>query len=89
MTVRASSKRVGPERHAKGATMTLKIEYVRKSGELIASVTKGFSDGSTTVRDRNGRILGHTSDRFSTTRDAVGRLVSTNSASPGLLIKKK
>lgn len=69
--------------------MALKIEYLRKSGELIASVTTGFSDGSTTVRDKSGRILGHTSDRFSTTRDAAGRLVSTNTASPGLLIKKK
>jgi hypothetical protein len=69
--------------------MPLKTEYVRKGGELIASVTTGFSDGFATVRDRGGRILGHTSDRFNTTRDSNGRLVSTNTASPGLLIKKK
>lgn len=69
--------------------MALKIDYIRKSGELIGSVTSGFSDGTTTVRDRGGKVLGHTSDRFHTTRDAAGRLVSTNTASPGLLFQKK
>jgi hypothetical protein len=69
--------------------MPLKTEYVRKGGELIAQVTTGYSDGSTTVRDGSGRVFGHTSDRFRTTRDAACRLVSTNTASPGLLIKKK
>ena len=69
--------------------MTLKTDWIRKSGELIASVTSGFSDETTTVRDRGGKILGHTSDRFHTTRDAAGRLISTNAASAGLLIPKK
>lgn len=69
--------------------MALKIEYIRKSGEILGSVTSGFSDNSTTVRDSGGRILGHTSDRFHTTKDSSGRLISTNSASPGLLIRKK
>lgn len=69
--------------------MTLKTEWIRKGGQLIASVTSGYSDNSTTVRERGGRILGHSSDRFNTTRDSNGKLVSTNTASPGLLIKKK
>lgn len=69
--------------------MTLKTEWIRKGGQLIASVTSGYSDDSTTVHERGGRILGHTSDRFHTTRNADGRLISTNSASPGLLIKRK
>ena len=69
--------------------MTLKIDFIRKSGQILGSVTSGFSDDSTTVRDGGGCILGHSSERFSTTRDAAGRLVSTNTASPGLLIKKK
>lgn len=69
--------------------MTLKREIVRRSGEVLGTVTTGYSDGSTTVRDSTGRVTGHTSDRFHTTRDAAGRLVSTNTASPGLLIKKK
>ncbi len=75
--------------HPKGETMPLKIEYVRKSGQILGSVTSGYADNSTTVRDSGGRTLGHTSEKFSTTRDAAGRLVSTNTASPGLLIKKK
>lgn len=69
--------------------MALEKIFIRKSGEIIGSVTRGFSDTSTTVRDRNERILGHTSDLFRTTRDANGRLVATNAASPGLLFKKK
>lgn len=69
--------------------MGLEKTYIRKSGEVIGSVTTGFADNSTTVRDSGGRTLGHTSDKFGTTRDAAGRLVSTNTASPGLLIRKK
>lgn len=69
--------------------MTLKTEWIRKGGQLIASVTSGYSDNSTTVRERGGKILGHASERFNTTRDSAGRLVSTNTASTGLLIKKK
>jgi hypothetical protein len=69
--------------------MTLKVDYVRKSGKILGSVTTGYSDNSTTVRDSGGRILGHTSDRFHTTRDSNGKLISTNTASPGLLIRKK
>jgi hypothetical protein len=69
--------------------MSLKTEYVRKSGQILGTVTSGFSDNSSTVRDSGGKILGHASDRFNTTRDEAGRLISTNTASPGLLIRKK
>lgn len=69
--------------------MPLKIEYVRKSGQVMGTITRGYSDGSTTVRDSSGRVLGHSSERFNTTRDSSDRLVSTNTASPGLLIRKK
>jgi hypothetical protein len=69
--------------------MTLRINYLRRSGQIIGSVTSGFSDSSATVRDVGGKTLGHTSDRFHTTRDANGKLVSTNVADPGLLIKRK
>lgn len=69
--------------------MTLKIDYSRKSGTILGSVTSGYSDGTSTVRDSSGRVTGHTSDRFHTTRDSNGRLISTNTASPGLLISKK
>src|ERR1017187_2595067 len=56
----------------KGKTMPLKIEFVRRSGQVLGSITSGFSDQSTTVRDAGGRITGHTSEKFSTTRDAAG-----------------
>lgn len=69
--------------------MPLKIEYVRKSGQVLGTIASGHSDSSTTVRDPGGSVLGHSSARFNTTRDSSGRLVSTNTASPGLLIRKK
>lgn len=73
----------------KGKIMALKREIVRHSGEVLGTITTGYSDGSTTVRDSTGRVTGHTSDRFRTTRDAAGRLISNTTASPGLLIPKK
>jgi hypothetical protein len=69
--------------------MSLKREIVRRSGEVLGTITTGYSDGSATVRDSTGRVTGHTSDRFHTTRDAAGRLVSNTTASPGMLIRKK
>jgi len=37
--------------------MSLKIKYVRKSGQILGSVTSGYSDDSATARDRGRRIL--------------------------------
>jgi YD repeat-containing protein len=68
----------------------LKKDYVRDGNRrIIGSVTTGYSDTSKTVRDDQNQIAGRTNERFGTTRDAHGRLVSTNSADPGLLIRKK
>jgi hypothetical protein len=70
--------------------MSLKKEYIRDGKRrIIGSVTSGFSDESSVVRDRNGDVLGRTSDRFDTTRDAHGDLESLNTSDPGLLIDKK
>jgi hypothetical protein len=69
--------------------MALEKTYIRKGGEVIGSVTSGYADKSTTVRDSGRRVVGHTSDRFNTTRDSNGKLVSTNAANSGLLIRKK
>jgi hypothetical protein len=69
--------------------MPLKKEYVRDGRHgVTASITSGFSDESSVVRDEDG-ILGRTSERFHTTRDVHGNLVSINSADPGLLINPK
>jgi hypothetical protein len=68
----------------------LKKEYVRDGkNKIIGSVTSGFSDESSVVRDEHEQIVGRTSDRFHTTRDEHGGLVSINRADAGLLINRK
>jgi hypothetical protein len=38
----------------------LKIEYVRDGkNQIIGSKTSGFGNGDTVARDRDGKILGH------------------------------
>jgi hypothetical protein len=70
--------------------MSLEKSYVRNGKHgVTGSVTSGFSDESSVVRDEDGDILGRTSERFYTTRDAHGNLVSINNADAGLLIHPK
>lgn len=70
--------------------MPLEKHYVRDGrNKIIGSVTSGFSDESATVRDEQEKIVGRTSERFHTTRDEHGGLVSNNTADPGLLIGRK
>ncbi len=70
--------------------MTMKKDYVRDGkGRIMGSVTSGFSDESTVVRDERNQITGRTSGKFHTTRDSHGNLVSTNTSDPGLLIGRK
>ena len=68
----------------------LKKDYVRDGKlRIMGSVTTGFSDSTAVVRDEGNHITGRTNERFHTTRDARGALVSTNSSDPGLLIRRK
>ncbi len=68
----------------------LKKDYIRDGARrVIGSVTAGYSDTSSVVRDEANRITGRTSDRFRTTRDSHGNSVSVNSSDPGLLIRRK
>lgn len=68
----------------------LKKRFIRDgSRRVIGSVTVGYSDTSGVVRDEGNRIVGRINDRFQTTRDSRGKLVSINSADPGLLISKR
>jgi hypothetical protein len=70
--------------------MSLKKEYVRDGKrQIIGSVTSGFSDKSAVVRDEDNKLSGRTSERYDTTRDDHGNLVSINTADPGLLIRSK
>ena len=68
----------------------LKKDFFRDgSRKIIGSVTTGYSDTSSIVRDEGNQITGRTNDRFRTTRDNSGNLVSVNSADPGLLFRKR
>jgi YD repeat-containing protein len=65
----------------------LKKDFIRDGNrKIMGSVTTGYSDTSCIVRDERNQITGRTNDRFRTTRDAHGNLVSVNSPDPGLLI---
>ena len=68
--------------------MSLEKEFIRDGKRrIIGSVTTGYSGGtSEVVRDEHNEITGRTSERFNTTRDEHGQLVSINTADPGLLI---
>ena len=68
----------------------LRKRYIRDGrNRLIGSITTGYDDTSSVVRDEHDQILGRTSDRFHTTRDNTGNLLSINSSDPGLLIGRK
>jgi len=68
----------------------LKKTYFRDgTNRIIGSVTSGYSDTSSVIRDEHEQIAGRTTERFHTTRDRHGNLVSVNSSDPGLLIGRK
>ena len=68
----------------------MKKDFIRDGKrKIIGSVTTGYSDSSSIVRDDQNHIAGRTNGRFDTTRDSDGNLISTNVADPGLLIRKK
>jgi len=71
--------------------MPLEKRYIRDGqNRVIGSTTSGFVGSyETIVKDDNEQIVGTTSERFGTTRDEKGGLVSINSADPGLLINRK
>ena len=69
----------------------LEKKYVRDGkNRVIGSVTSGF-EGSfeALVRDEHDHVIGRTSERFGTTRDEHGNLISVNTADPGLLFNRK
>jgi hypothetical protein len=71
--------------------MPLEKRYVRDGqNRIIGSVTTGYEGAfESIVRDEHEQIVGRTSERFGTTRDEKGGLVSINSSDPGLLINRK
>lgn len=72
--------------------MALEKKYIKSGdgGKILASVTTGFAQGLSVVKDTRDQIIGSTNSTFNTTRRGMsGSLVSINSADPGLLIPKK
>ena len=71
--------------------MALKREVIRgHNREIIGSVTTGYAGSyDTIVRDQDNHIIGWSSEKFQTTRDNHGNLVSIDSADPGLLLGDK
>lgn len=70
--------------------MSLTKRYLRDGKDrIIGSITNGYSDSSSVVRDEHEQIVGRTNQRFNTVRDAHGNFVSINSSDPGLLIRRK
>ena len=70
--------------------MSLTKRYLRDGkNRIIGSITSGYGDTSSVVRDAHEQIAGRTNERFNTVRDAHGNLVSINSSDPGLLIRRK
>ena len=64
----------------------LKKNVIRDGqNRVVGSVTTGYAGGSLLVRDAEGRLLGKTSEKFHNTRDAQGKLFSTNTPDAGLL----
>ena len=68
--------------------MSLQKEFIRDGKRrIIGSVITGYVGSfDTLVRDEDAHIIGRTSESFGTTRDEHGKLVSINTADPGLLI---
>lgn len=68
----------------------LKKDFVPDGkGRIIGSVTTGYSNPSSIVRDERNQIAGRTNERFQTTRDARGNLLPISSFDPALVIGNK
>jgi len=69
----------------------LRKTYLRDGrNQVVGSVTTGFTGSfETLVRDQRDHAIGRTSERFGTTRDEHGNLVSLDTADPGLLFQRR
>jgi YD repeat-containing protein len=67
----------------------LKKTFVRDgNNQAMGAITSGFANGGTVARDTSGKIIGRASETFQSTRDAQGRLISTNVADTKLVLRK-
>jgi hypothetical protein len=66
----------------------MKVTTLRDGQGRILGTTTSFSNSDSVARDRNGRILGRSSETFNNTRDRDGHLISDNIADSRLLFCK-
>jgi hypothetical protein len=66
----------------------MKVSTIRNGQGRILGKTTSFSNGDTVARDRDGSILGRSSQQFGNTRGPNDRLVSNNTADARLLFHK-
>jgi hypothetical protein len=66
----------------------MKLFALRDGQNRIVGTITTNSNGDAIARDRSGSILGRSSQTFNNTRDASGRLASTNTADARLLFRK-
>jgi hypothetical protein len=70
--------------------MPLQKNYIRNGNrKIIGSETSGYSGEAEIVRDEQNLITGRTSERFNTTRDERGHIISPTTSDSGLLIPRK
>lgn len=71
--------------------LPLKTHYIRDfQRQVVGKLTTGFDSGrGAVVRDNSGHLLGRTTTHFNETRDSASRIVSSNHADSGLLIRRK
>jgi hypothetical protein len=66
----------------------MKVLTIRDAQGRILGNATSFSNGHTVARDRNGNVLGRSSQTFNNTRDRDDKLVSNNTADIWLLFRK-
>ena len=64
-----------------------RIKFLRDGDNQILGDETRFDNGDVIARDRDGKVLGRTSNTFGNTRDGNGKLVSRTD-DPGLLFRK-
>jgi len=66
----------------------MKLFTLRDGQNRIVGTTTSYSNGDTVARDRQGSVLGRSSQTFGNTRDGSGGLASINTADTCLLFRE-
>lgn len=66
----------------------MKVFTIRDGQGRILGNTTSYSNGDTVARDRDGSVLGRSSQNFNNTRGQNDELVSNNTADVRILFRK-